>query len=462
MTYFIEELPYIADGSVRFSHIRQLPNPVFLDSAPLQQNKAGRFDIISAAPMAFITTRLGKSGSVTTTLENGKTSISHHEPFEILKQEISRFKSKESPSDKSLPFYGGAIGYFSYDLGRCIEYLPHTAKDDISLPGMEVGIYCWALINDHTTQKSYFVSAPNCPADTKEKALALCKNTTPVESDKHFKLVGTFNSNFTLNEYQKAFDKIQYYIRAGDCYQVNLAQRFSATFDGDPWHAYQYLRKKMPAPFSAYIESVNGYILSHSPERFLKCREGIIETKPIKGTRPRGKTPEEDKQFADELLNSPKDRAENLMIVDLLRNDLGKSCEAGSIQVPKLFDLESFANVHHLVSTVTGKLAENVTPIDALFNCFPGGSITGAPKLRAMEIIEELEPHRRSLYCGSVAYVSFDDQMDSSIAIRTLVTSKNAIHCWGGGGIVADSNSEQEYQETLTKVSSLLNTLEAL
>jgi para-aminobenzoate synthetase component 1 len=462
MTYFIEELPYIADGSVRFSHIRQLPNPVFLDSAPLHQNKAGRYDIISAAPVAFITTRLGKSGSVTTTLENGKTSISHHEPFEILKQEIARFKPNKLPQDKLLPFYGGAIGYFSYDLGRCIEYLPHTAKDDITLPGMEVGIYCWALINDHEAQKSYFMTTPNCPADTQEKALSLCKIERAIETDKHFKLNSPFNSNFTLNEYQKAFDKIQDYIHAGDCYQVNLAQRFSATFEGEPWHAYQQLRQKMPAPFSAYIESVNGYILSHSPERFLKCHEGIIETKPIKGTRARGKTPIEDKQLADELINSAKDRSENLMIVDLLRNDLGKSCEAGSIHVPKLFDLESFANVHHLVSTIEGKLSADVTPVDAFFNCFPGGSITGAPKLRAMEIIEELEPHRRSLYCGSVAYISFDNQMDSSIAIRTLVTSKNTIHCWGGGGIVADSNSEQEYQETLTKVSSLLNTLEAL
>lgn len=462
MTYRIEELPYIADGSVRFSHLRQLPHPVFLDSAYSPHADAGRFDIISAAPVALITTRLGKSGSVTTTLENGKTSISHHEPFEILKQQIVRFTPTQSPAHQLLPFYGGAIGYFTYDLGRCIEYLPHTAADDITLPGMEVGIYLWALINDHQAQKSYFVAAPNCPAELQHSAQLLCKSNTHATSAHPFKLTSAFNSNLTQANYNNAFHKIQNYIRAGDCYQVNLAQRFSAQYSGDPWHAYLQLRQQMPAPFSAFIQSVNGCILSHSPERFLKCANGLIETKPIKGTRARGKSAAEDQQLADELTHSLKDRAENLMIVDLLRNDLGKSCEAGSIRVPKLFDLESFANVHHLVSTITGKLVDGVTPTDALFNCFPGGSITGAPKLRAMEIIEELEPHRRSLYCGSIAYISFDNQMDSNIAIRTLVANKNTIHCWGGGGIVADSDCAQEYQETLTKISALLKTVEAL
>lgn len=462
MTYQVNEIPYIADGSVRFSHIRTLPNPVFLDSARIKQNEFGRYDIMSAAPIALITTRLGKSGSVTTTLENGKTAISHHEPFEILKQQITRFKPQEKPPHDFLPFYGGAIGYFTYDLGRCIEYLPHTALDDITLPGMEVGIYPWALINDHQTKKSYIITTPHCSTLLREQVLSLCHNDTPRQSEQPFKLIDSFISNLTPEQYQAAFLKIQHYIKAGDCYQVNLAQRFTASFNGDPWSAYVALRQTMPAPFSAYIESINGSILSHSPERFLKCQKGIIETKPIKGTRPRGKTPEEDKVLADNLKNSIKDRAENLMIVDLLRNDLGKSCTAGSIRVPKLFDLESFANVHHLVSTITGALAPEITPTDALFNCFPGGSITGAPKLRAMEIIEELEPHRRSLYCGSIAYISFDDQMDSSITIRTLVANKNRIHCWGGGGIVADSNGEQEYQETLTKVASLLNTIATL
>jgi para-aminobenzoate synthetase component 1 len=259
-----------------------------------------------------------------------------------------------------------------------------------------------------------------------------------------------------------AIARIKHYIREGDCYQVNFAQRFSAAAKGDPWHAYQGLRRLNPAPFAAYLSTPYCQVMCSSPERFLHVRSGLVETKPIKGTLPRGKDPIEDLMLADALRASVKDRAENLMIVDLLRNDLGRVCAIGSIQVPRLFALESFTRVHHLVSTVRGRLAEGRTPLDLLRACFPGGSITGAPKVRAMEIIEELEPHRRGVYCGAIGYLGFDGAMDTNIAIRTLVHSDGVTRLWAGGGIVADSDPESEYRETYHKAAPLLDLLERL
>jgi para-aminobenzoate synthetase component 1 len=256
--------------------------------------------------------------------------------------------------------------------------------------------------------------------------------------------------------YTAAFDKIQNYISAGDCYQVNLAQRLAAKAQGDAWAAYLHLRSISPAPFLAYMNYPDLQVLSGSPERFLQVSGSHVETRPIKGTRPRSANTQEDSKNAAELKASAKDRAENLMIVDLLRNDISKSCAVGSVQANNLFKLESFANVHHLVSTVTGKLAPDKTAIDLLRGCFPGGSVTGAPKLRAMEIIEELEPHRRGLYCGAIGYIGFDGNMDTSIAIRTAVYSNGEIRFWAGGGIVADSELQKEYRETWDKASSMM------
>jgi para-aminobenzoate synthetase component 1 len=239
--------------------------------------------------------------------------------------------------------------------------------------------------------------------------------------------------------YASAFRRIQRYIRDGDCYQVNLAQRFQAIVAGDPWQIYRALRRVNPAPFGAYLSCADFQVLSASPERFLSVREGTVNTEPIKGTRPRSADPDRDRALADELRASPKDRAENLMIVDLLRNDLGRNCRPGSIAVPHLFDVRSFATVHHMVSTVTGTLDAGRDAIDLLAGCFPGGSVTGAPKLRAMEIIEELEPHRRGVYCGAIGYIGFDGAMDTSIAIRTLVHDRGRLSfSAGGGGVPGD------------------------
>ena len=243
---------------------------------------------------------------------------------------------------------------------------------------------------------------------------------------------------------------------------MNLAQRFSAPCTGDSWEAYKELRKRAPTPFSAFLTLKEGAILSLSPERFIQVRGLSVETKPIKGTRPRGDNADLDRKLKEELISSPKDRAENLMIVDLLRNDLGRSCKTGSIKVPKLFDVESYANVHHLVTTVEAELDSPTDSLRLLEGSFPGGSITGAPKIRAMEIIEELEPHRRSAYCGSIGYIGFNGNVDTSICIRTLVCHQQRIHCWAGGGIVADSECSAEYQETFDKVSNLVAPLEKM
>jgi para-aminobenzoate synthetase component 1 len=264
----------------------------------------------------------------------------------------------------------------------------------------------------------------------------------------------------TRERYGRAFRRLQRYIRDGDCYQVNLAQRFSAAAAGDAWLAYQRLRVLNPAPFSAYFSTPYARVLSASPERFLSARDGRVETRPIKGTRPRAGHARLDAQLVEDLRTSEKDRAENVMIVDLLRNDLSKNCALGSVRVPKLFDVESYATVHHLVSTVTGELRPGCDALDLLRGCFPGGSITGAPKLRAMQIIEELEAHRRGVYCGAIGYLGFDGGMDTSIAIRTLVYSHGSVRFWAGGGIVADSKEEDEYQETFDKAVAMLKLLQ--
>ena len=241
---------------------------------------------------------------------------------------------------------------------------------------------------------------------------------------------------------------------------MNFAQHFSAEFEGDTWALYKKLRTHNPAPFSAYMNLPSGNILSSSPERFLKLVGKQVETKPIKGTKHRSVFAYEDKELAASLLNSEKDRAENLMIVDLLRNDISKSCESGTVNVPKLFALETFSTVHHLVSTISGRLDKNKDAIDLIEGCFPGGSITGAPKLRSMEIIDELEPDRRSIYCGSIAYIGFDGNIDSNICIRTLIYCNNKIHFFVGGGIVWDSTVESEYKECFDKASAMFKVLE--
>ena len=451
-TPLLTELPYHADSARLFEAIADLPWAVFLDSGrhyPAQS----RYDILSAQPYVRLVTR----GALTEVYADA-IELSREDPFALLREQLA----VDSALDCGLPFCGGAIGYFGYDLTRRLERLPATAEDAERIPEMAIGIYDWAVVADHVERRSWLVGQGRDPdTDIKWDSLIARFSSPPREKARApFRIVSPVASNMTHASYARAFRRIRGYIHDGDCYQVNLAQRFSAAASGDTWLAYQALRVINPAPFSAYLNTPHARILCASPERFLKVERGRVETRPIKGTRPRAGHPRLDAELSEELRLSEKDRAENIMIVDLLRNDLSKNCALGSVRVPRLFDVESFATVHHLVSTVTGELREGRDALDLLRGCFPGGSITGAPKLRAMQIIEELEPHRRGVYCGAIGYIGFDGNMDVNIAIRTLVHSHGVIRCWAGGGIVADSRLEDEYQETFDKAAAMLKLLQ--
>jgi para-aminobenzoate synthetase component 1 len=447
------QLPYHEDSRYWFEKIRALAWPILLHSAD-----GKGVDIISAEPGTTLSTK----GDLTGITTAGQTRFSTDDPFLLLKETLD--SANQDISGQEFPdsvFSGGALGYFGYDLGRRIEKLPSVSRDDIALPDMAVGIYDWSLETNHQKRTCQVHFLPTCPLELRLRVTGYLE--TDVQRtcvNAQFQLTSHMTSNFTPVSYQGAFGRILDYILGGDCYQVNLAQRFSGAFCGDPWSLYKRLSAKMAAPFSAYMSGNGWSVLSFSPERFLSLDECKVFAQPIKGTRPRSSNQEEDKRLALELVSSSKDRAENLMIVDLLRNDLGRSCVPGSIRVPDLFRHEQFVNVHHLVSDIRGELDESKSATDLLRGCFPGGSITGAPKIRAMEIIDELEPNRRSVYCGSIGYIGFDGSMDTNIAIRTLVCDQQQIHCWAGGGIVADSEQQLEYEETFHKINALLEALE--
>lgn len=442
-TLEISVLPYHSDSSLLFAPLKHFNAAIYLDSSA-PYSKQGRYDLISAEPIHLLTC---PSASYQT---DGQTF------FNKLKQQLIDC-SFVTDNPQQLPFIGGAIGFFNYDLGREIEKLPEKTERDVALPDAIVGIYDWAIVVDHTKQTATMVMQPSMKQALKEKILGLLRQ--PTTPSKHFSLNENFQSNLTKADYTQAFKQSHNYIHAGDCYQINLAQRFSAAYQGNAWQAYRQLREAAGAPYSAYLRYDNAEILSVSPEQFIQIRDGQANTAPIKGTRARGSNQQQDQALANELILSSKDQAENLMIVDLLRNDLGKTCVPGSIKVDKLFELQSFETVHHLVSTISGTLDKQYHACDVLAACFPGGSITGAPKIRAMEIIEELEPHRRSIYCGSIAYISVDGQMDSNITIRTMLAADGKLYCWSGGGLVADSSCEAEYTESLQKVDKLLQAL---
>ncbi len=441
-------LPYYEDVASLFSAFADFTWAIFLDSGR-PESDFGRYEIFSAHPKKTYITR----GKLTTISSGGNQQVVPDDPFQLLAEELSgNFVEADE-----LPFTGGALGFFSYDLGRRVEKIPVHAEDDIAMPDMAVGIYYWAYIADHVEKKAVLVgdmSEPRVRLNWQD----IINNVTQIQNHnpkEKYQAVNTIQSNMTAEQYAKKFCSVKEYIASGDCYQVNLAQRFQVKVTGDAWSGYQALRKINPSPFSAYINIPECKILSVSPERFLQVNNDLVETKPIKGTRPRSKQVEEDNVLKQALQDSTKDRAENVMIVDLLRNDLSKCCEINSVKVSKLFDIESFSTVHHLVSTIEGKLPAVSSPVELLRECFPGGSITGAPKIRAMEIIEELEPHRRGLYCGSIGYIGFNRKMDTNIAIRTIIHKDNCAYFYAGGGLVWDSQMEEEYQETFDKAAAM-------
>ncbi|MFM5754189.1 aminodeoxychorismate synthase component I [Aeromonas veronii] len=413
------------------------------------------FDIITADPLATLETR----GEVTTLRIGANISKHHEDPLALLAHTQQQLLGELDLCATHLPFIGGALGLFGYDLGRRFERLPVQAAADIAVPDMAVGIYDWALLRNVATGDWQLVHWGDKAGLANRLAWLAQQQAKPAPS---FALQGSWQSNMSRAEYGEKFARIQEYLAAGDCYQINLTQRFSAPYQGDEWQAYCLLATANKAPFSAFIRLPESALLSLSPERFLLLDGRHIETKPIKGTRPRHPDPAIDRQVAQELAQADKDRSENLMIVDLLRNDIGRVSRPGSVSVPHLFAVESFPAVHHLVSTIHGELDARWQGVDLLRACFPGGSITGAPKIRAMEIIEELEPQRRNAYCGSIGYLSQHGRMDTSICIRTLIAEAGRLHCWAGGGIIADSDADSEYQETYDKVARILPPLSAL
>ena len=449
----LHPLPYHADATLWFEAIRHAPGAVLLDSARPGAER-GRFDLLSAWPSQQLTPAAGEAGVAF---------------IQRLRESLADLGTAQIPDGFDLPFAGGLIGYLSYDFGRRLESIAGHSIDDLRLPDAQLGVYAWALISDHQLRTSQLVFHPSLAEPKRARLTGLFAahaefaGSTRSCMDEPFKLAHAMAGDWTPDQYRGAFERIQAYIQAGDCYQINLTQRFRAPCQGDAWGAYRALRAACPTPFSAFMPLVDGStLLSLSPERFIQARDGQVEARPIKGTRPRGATPAEDAANGAELLASAKDRAENLMIVDLLRNDLGRTCRIGSVKVPELFALESYPNVHHMVSSVTGTLAAGNDALDLIAGSFPGGSITGAPKIRAMQIIDEVEPHHRSFYCGSMLYMDVRGAMDSSIAIRSLLVKDGQISCWGGGAVVADSNWKDEYAESLTKVQVLLDTLQQL
>lgn len=453
-----KEFPYIEPSAVFAPHAEKF-GAIFLDSA-LKHETLGRYSYIALDPFKIMESKNGK-------LTNKQDSAN---PFLSLSKIIKKYYLPAHP--ELPPFQGGLAGFFSYELSQHLENIPLANTDDMNFPDMMMGVYDCVAAFDHVEKKAYLFSS-GFPEQTPVLQMARAQQrldwfenqlTTTIKttSGEYTPLKrSAIPSYFSRDDYTKAVQKCIDYILAGDIFEVNLSQRFTADLPENysAIKLYERLRNLNPASFGAFINFTPTKIISASPERFLFSKNGHVETRPIKGTRPRSSNLNEDKKHAEELLTSAKDRAENIMIVDLMRNDLSRVCEPHSVVVPQLCGLESFATVHHLVSVVQGKLQKDLTAIDLLQAAFPGGSITGAPKIRAMEIIAELEPTQRGPYCGSIGYINWAGDMDTSITIRTILINGNKISYQVGGAIVADSNPAEEYEETLTKASALLMAL---
>lgn len=413
--------------------------------------KNERYDIISCCPIKKILAYQ----NATIVESNGLKKVYRGDPINVLKKIITPSLSDAYPN---LPFSGGAIGYFSYDLGNKYESVKPVGVDTDNIPIMAFGIYDWAIIIDHELKKSILIYSVETKL-IKKVIEGLNKKNFVSQKKTKFSIKSQYTSNLTYEEYLERFNSIKSYIEKGDCYQINFAQRFSLDYDGDTWEIFKKILPEYKSPYSSYMNFPFVKILSYSPERFLKIKDSIVETKPIKGTRPTHSNNSKNLLSKNELIDSNKDRAENLMIVDLLRNDLGRNCIFGSVKVKELFEIETFPNVHHLVSTIQGTISKRSDNFKLIKGCFPGGSITGAPKIRSMQIINELEPDRRSIYCGAIGYISFNNRVDLNIAIRTIIATQKNLYFWGGGGIVYDSDAKSEFQETLDKINPIINIL---
>jgi para-aminobenzoate synthetase component 1 len=454
-------LPNVADA---FHAFLDDPYPVFLDSA-MAIPAGGWMDgysLIVSDPILTLKSRGNEAWMET----GGARSLAGSDPFEVLRRLLA---SHAMPSLPDLPFpQGAAIGYLGFDLGQHIERLPHRSRDDLALPEMYLAFYDWCLVHHRGSGRTWIVATGLPDRDRQAARQRLewalerlhdleVRQDSPVVPQAWS--AGDLRSNFKRDRYLAAVETAKDYLVAGDIYQVNLSQRFQGSLRGDSWQFYRRLREVNPPLLGAYLGFPEATVMSASPEEFLYVQGRQVRTRPIKGTRPRGLTPAQDQELGLALTESIKDRAENLMIVDLMRNDLGRVCRIGSVRVPRLFGLEAHPTVFHLVSTVTGELEEGRDVVDLLRASFPGGSVTGAPKIRAIEIIDELEPHRRGVYCGGIGMIDFAGNLHLNMAIRTLTRVGDSFYFHVGGAIVFDSDPADEYEETLHKGRGLLRAL---
>jgi para-aminobenzoate synthetase component 1 len=426
----------------------------------------GDYSFLAFEPIA----RFVSNGRRYVVQEGGIEHAHDGDPLDALQRLLDAYSVVSTPDTSAIPFRGGAIGYLSYELGRQIEVLPHSAVDDLLIPDCYLCFYDFAVAFEHASGRMFLCHLRTPGDDGARKAAILGQlrhsragafaATAPARwrGKTHLR----YQSDLTALAYQEAVARIKEYIRAGDVYQVNMTQRFCVPLgDMSPWDLFKHARAINPAPFAGYLHCDDHTIVSCSPERFLRVRDRLVETRPIKGTIARGRTDEEDARNQQALLASVKNRAELAMIVDLLRNDIGRVCKPGTVRVRAFPELESYASVHHLVATITGELEDHATVASLVRATFPGGSITGAPKIRAMEIIDELEPVTRGIYTGSIGYIGFDGTIDLNIAIRTIVIKDRQAYFGAGGGVVADSDEKDEYEESLLKASKLFEALEA-
>lgn len=436
-----------------FAGLREAPYSFILDSV-MDVGGHGRYSVLGAWPAAVLTTK----GHRVAILREGVEESHEGDAFECLRELLREHRQAHQGAS---PYGPGAVGYLGYDLCHLVEDVPSTAADDLGLPDMYLGLYDVVAVYDHHAQRAWIVAESRAGERADRLAHVLqhgAAGAQPASADAA-SAGGGLERNFTRRDYLEAVTQAKEYIAAGDIFQVNLSQRFSLPWPGSAFDLYLRLRRLNPAPFAAFLSFPDLAVASSSPELFLQARGREVITRPIKGTRPRGATPAEDERLRQELLASEKDRAELLMITDLERNDLGRVCQFGSVRVPDLRVVETYATVHHLVATVAGALREEVDAVDLLRATFPGGSITGAPKVRAMEIIDELEPTARGVYTGAIGHLGFDGSVTLNVAIRTIVVTHGWAHYQVGGGIVADSDAAAEYQETLDKGKALTQAL---
>lgn len=456
----VREIPWLEPVEAA-ERLRPLGGLGFLDSA-MRHDQLGRYSYVAADPFGKLIVQNGVASWNGGALDTP--------PLDAISHYLDLYRLEDQPGLP--PFQGGAIGYFSYEFGRLLERLPKPdAPAHGSMPDAVWYFYDVVLTFDHQAGKAWLVSSGLPEADDKRRAKKSHERSelfsgylqqefgdAPSQSESDSRIPrALWRSNFERSPYMRAVAKVVEYILDGDIFQANIAQRFIADLPiaFDKWQFYKALRKRNAATFAAYLDHGDTVIASSSPERFLSVRSDQVETRPIKGTVPRSQDPKEDKDLADLLLKSEKDRAENLMIVDLMRNDLSRVCRPHSVLTPVLCGLESYASVHHLVSVVTGRLAEGKSLMDLIRAAFPGGSITGAPKLRAMEIITEIEHEARGIYCGSIGFIGFNGNFDSNIGIRTVLFQGGKAVFQAGGGITALSDPAAEYQETLDKAARI-------